>query len=174
MASASSRQCSYYIELVFLSFFTDNGPHNGKWYYQLNESFHLQYTMQLSLTFFALHQTVLSVTYKQYIVWYFYTKSWNNYQNRRLIVCTVWLKWNISSQERLPVMRSIAWILLCKPWGLFSNLKPLFIPRKTQQHFLFFKKKLKSFKTESLTFSFFSSVPLLFFTFSFTFLSVSF
>ena len=34
-----------------------------------------------ALTFFALHQTVHSVTYKQYTVWYFHTKSWYSSKN---------------------------------------------------------------------------------------------
>ena len=62
-----------------------------------------------ALTFFALHQTVLSVTYKQYTVWYFHTKSWYSSKNRCMIFCTVCFKWNLSSLERLPVSRSIVW-----------------------------------------------------------------
>ena len=58
-------------------------------------------------TFFVSHQTAFSVTYNQYTVWYFRIKSWYDSKNRCMIVYTVCFKWNLSSQERLPLMRSI-------------------------------------------------------------------
>ena len=60
-----------------------------------------------ALIFFVLHQTALLMTCKQHTVWYFHTKSWYNSKNQCMIVCTVCVKWNLSSQERLPVIRSI-------------------------------------------------------------------
>ena len=54
---------------------------------------------EFELTFFALHQTVLSVTYKQYTVWYFHSKFLYSSKNRCMIVCAVCFKWNVSSQE---------------------------------------------------------------------------
>ena len=64
-------------------------------------------TFYFALTFFALHQTALLVTYKQYTVWYFHIKSWYSSKNRCMIFCTVCFKWNLSCLERLPVSRSI-------------------------------------------------------------------